>query len=119
MAALLGVAIYLSLDTSSFNYEFTPAWYYDQPARSTGMWRQLAPEITDLDGDGRNEIIFIDKNMMLTVRAELSIFIISYVFTKLRNLITLCNRCWMHRFLMHGREAFILPKSAHPSVSHP
>lgn len=67
MAALLGVAIYLSLDTSSFNYGFAPAWYFDQPARSVGAWRQIAPEITDLDGDGRNEVVFIDKNMMLTV----------------------------------------------------
>lgn len=70
---ILVLAIYISLDTTSFTYRLQPAWYFDQRGSGDHDWPQLSPLVVDLDGDDRNEIVFITKDQFLKVlRAEAS-----------------------------------------------
>ena len=67
------LAIYISLDTTSFTYRLQPAWYYDQreAAESSKPWIQLSPLVVDLDGDDRKEIVFITRDQFVKIlRAE-------------------------------------------------
>lgn len=66
------LAIYLSLDTTTFTYRLQPAWYFDQRSiEAFEPWAQLPPLVVDLDGDDRKEIVFITKDQFLKVlRAE-------------------------------------------------
>lgn len=70
--AIFVLAIYISLDTTSFSYRLQPAWYFDQRTIGSQQQRsQLAPLIVDLDGDERKEVVFITKDNFINVlRAE-------------------------------------------------
>ena len=54
---ILVLAIYISLDTTSFTYRLQPAWYYDQRAATESShyheqpWQMPPPLVVDLDGD--------------------------------------------------------------------
>ncbi len=67
--AVVALTLYLSTDTTTYNYNLEPAWYFDQE-RTSFQWKSLPPIITDLDGDGRNEVIFITKDLNLKVRVS-------------------------------------------------
>ena len=54
--------IYLTLDTPSFRFKFEPAWYVDQRFQTmSSSYDVVPPIITDLNGDGENEIVVIAK----------------------------------------------------------
>eukprot|EP01041_Mallomonas_annulata_P005268 gene5268-10538_t len=67
MLAIIALAIYMSLESNSFDYRLDPAWFLDQRQSSGGQWKRLAPVITDLDGDGSNEIVLITSDLTLKV----------------------------------------------------
>jgi len=69
MLGITALAIYISLESSTFDYRLDPAWYLDQ-RRGQNRWRQLAPIITDLDGDGSNELVVITKDLTLKVNLQ-------------------------------------------------
>ena len=65
---VLALAVYISLDSTSFVYRLEPAWYLDQ--RKTGTTSdssRIPPIVTDLDGDGQKEIIFITRDQHLKI----------------------------------------------------
>jgi len=66
---LLGV--YMSLTAPRFKYSFQPAFYLNQAGIASGQlvndWEVLPPVVTDIDGDGLNEMIFITPDMSLNV----------------------------------------------------
>ena len=70
---ILVLAIYISLDTTSFTYRLQPAWYYDQRAATESShyheqpWQMLPPLVVDLDGDDSKEIVFITKDQFVKV----------------------------------------------------
>ena len=70
---VLVVAIYISLDTTSFTYRLQPAWYYDQREATESShyhekpWQMLAPLVVDLDGDDSKEIVFITKDQFVKI----------------------------------------------------
>ena len=63
------IAIYLSLDSSSYSYIIEPSWFVDQRRSSSlnNEFKSISPIITDLDGDGENEIVLITKDLHLKV----------------------------------------------------
>ena len=80
--AILAIAIYISLDNTSFNYRLEPAWYYDQRKHAANEWQQLSPIITDLNGDGRKEVLFVTRDQYLKVlNAESSSIITEDVYS--------------------------------------
>jgi len=74
---IFAIAIYISLDNTTFNYRLEPAWYYDQRKSSSGDWQVLPPIITDLNGDGRKEVLFITRDQYLKVLSAESPSILS------------------------------------------
>jgi hypothetical protein len=66
---VLALAIYISLDNTSFIYRLEPAWYFDQ--RKAGVsgkdFPRIPPIVTDLDGDGQKEIIFITRDQHIKI----------------------------------------------------
>jgi hypothetical protein len=69
---LVVVSLYLSyFESPSLSYSIEPAWFIDQPNDSTkhrGLsYKSVPPIITDLEGDGANEIIIITNNFELKV----------------------------------------------------
>jgi hypothetical protein len=62
------ITAYVTLDTSSFSYVFEPAWYLDQRNfKKVKSYRPILPIITDIDGDGQNEVLLITKNFDIKV----------------------------------------------------
>ena len=60
--------MYISLfDSPHLQYSMEPAWYIDQRGNSDGNIRMIPPVITDLNGDGSNEIVMITKDMNLKI----------------------------------------------------
>jgi len=66
------LAMYLSLkgQESGLSYSLEPAWYVDQ--RKTSLpsasgWPMVPPVITDLEGDGNKEVVYITKDLQLKV----------------------------------------------------
>jgi hypothetical protein len=69
---LVVVSLYFSyFESPSLSYTIEPAWFIDQPNDSTkhrGLsYKSVPPIITDLEGDGANEIILITNNFELKV----------------------------------------------------
>jgi len=67
MLGIISLAIYISLENSTFDYRLDPAWWLDQRTVSSNKWRQIAPVLTDLDGDGSKELVVITKDLELMV----------------------------------------------------
>lgn len=68
---LVVVSLYLSyVDRPGLKYSIEPAWFIDQrEAHETQSFNSklLPPVITDLEGDGVNEIVMITKDLKLKV----------------------------------------------------
>lgn len=54
---IMGLAIFLSLDSPGFNFTLEPSWYIDQKFKV-----MLPPVICDLNGDGKKEVVLISKD---------------------------------------------------------
>lgn len=67
MLVIVILAIYISLEKTSYDYRLDPAWFFDQRKDSTMHWSSVLPIITDLDGDGSKELIVITKDLTLKV----------------------------------------------------
>ena len=68
--AIILLALYVSIDMHGYNYSIEPDWYLDQrKAKHThgGQWIVVPPIVTDLDGNGENEIIAITRDHHLKV----------------------------------------------------
>lgn len=66
---IIGIAIYLSLDSSGISQSLDPAWYIDQRKTGwTGDWDLVPPIVTDLDGNGDKEVVVITRDLKLKVR---------------------------------------------------
>eukprot|EP00602_Paraphysomonas_sp_CaronLab_P000131 CAMPEP_0185029850 /NCGR_PEP_ID=MMETSP1103-20130426/16431_1 /TAXON_ID=36769 /ORGANISM="Paraphysomonas bandaiensis, Strain Caron Lab Isolate" /LENGTH=711 /DNA_ID=CAMNT_0027564751 /DNA_START=30 /DNA_END=2161 /DNA_ORIENTATION=- len=62
------LAVYLSLDSRGYSYSLEPSWYLDHRGKGSEVpYHQVPVLISDLDGDGRNEIISISKDFVLQV----------------------------------------------------
>ena len=64
---LMAFAIYLSIDSAGLDYSISPCWFYQDTSTSVGVsgdeiLRNLQPIITDLDGDGTNEIVLVSAD---------------------------------------------------------
>jgi hypothetical protein len=75
---VLGVIVLvfiLTLERSHFKFQFSPSWYIDQRRGEVQGTREdiaqtslrTKPIISDLDGDGQNEVLFISKDGRLNV----------------------------------------------------
>lgn len=68
---LVSIALYLSyFDSPGLKYTIDPAWFIDQRETSntnTVDYKAVPPIITDLEGDGINEVILITSDFMLKV----------------------------------------------------
>ena len=68
---LVVISLYLSyVDRPALNYVIEPAWFIDQREahESQSFDAKLVPPIiTDLEGDGVNEIVMITKDLKLKV----------------------------------------------------
>lgn len=66
----MALALYLSMDSAGLVYSLTPCWYYQdqssasQPGKDPRETprRIIHPIVTDLDGDGSNEIILVSAD---------------------------------------------------------
>lgn len=66
LLALIG--LYVALDTKEFSYRIEPAWFVDlRESVVRSDWQLPAPRITDLDGDGRKEIVLVTRDFQLKV----------------------------------------------------
>jgi hypothetical protein len=100
---LVLVTLYISfLDNQSLKYSIEPAWYIDQrvhdhsdlnrgfldeipislESNETIDYQLVRPIVTELDGDGSNEIVMITKDLKLRVPTELLVIrnITKYIF---------------------------------------
>jgi hypothetical protein len=80
---IIAITIYLSLKTINVTYKLEPAFYIDQrigkkssSSNSNNDWQFVAPIVTDLDGDGSNELVYITKDLHLKVIIIIIIIII-------------------------------------------
>lgn len=70
---LISISIYLSyLDSPGLTYSIDPAWFIDQKSDETIPsshvdYNILRPIVTDLEGDGVNEVIMITNDLKLKV----------------------------------------------------
>lgn len=65
--AIIILAIYISLEKTSYDFRLDPAWFFDQRKDSNLHWGSVLPIITDLDGDGSKELVVITKDLTLKV----------------------------------------------------
>jgi hypothetical protein len=71
---LISISIYLSyFESPRLTYSIDPAWFIDQNAEIGSHGRLVdynivRPIVTDLEGDGVNEVIMITNDMWLKVR---------------------------------------------------
>lgn len=85
-------ALYMSMDSSGFTYSFEPTWYVDQRGMRSSTNPDVSavpPVISDLDGNGEQEIVLITRDLQLKVSfifdLHLPIFILKvgfYVFIR-------------------------------------
>ena len=66
------ISIYLSyFDAPSLNYVIEPAWFIDQNDVPSPLppinYKLIPPIITDLEGDGTNEVILVTTDFKLKV----------------------------------------------------
>jgi len=68
---LVVISLYLSyVDRPALNYVIEPAWFIDQRETHESQsfdCKLVPPIITDLEGDGVNEIVMITKDLKLKV----------------------------------------------------
>jgi hypothetical protein len=74
VAVLIAIAIYLSyFETPGLTYSVDPAWFIEQTTEPDSQanrrvdYKLLPPIITDLEGDGVNEVILITCDLKLKV----------------------------------------------------
>ncbi len=70
LLVVVAFAIYLTFGGSGdggLHYSIDPCWYQFDRAESTKEWKSIPPLVTDLDGDGMKEIIFVTKYMQLQI----------------------------------------------------
>ena len=77
---LVAVTLYIStLDNPTLRYSIEPAWFIDQRTENKVSsidnnepfdYHLLSPIITDLDGDGSNEIICVTRDRFIKVKFE-------------------------------------------------
>ncbi len=69
---LVTISLYFSyIDRPGLKYRIEPAWFIDQrESHETQSFdvKLLPPIVTDLEGDGVNEIVMITKDMKLKVK---------------------------------------------------
>lgn len=66
------ISIYLCyFDVPSLNYVIEPAWFIDQneliPSLESINYKMIPPIITDLEGDGVNELILVTNDFKIKV----------------------------------------------------
>lgn len=72
---LISISIYLSyFDSPSLSYTIDPAWFIDQRPDPTITdkvldYKVVPPIITDLEGDGINEVVMITSDFKLKVNS--------------------------------------------------
>jgi hypothetical protein len=78
VAILIAIAIYLSyFETPGLTYSVDPAWFIEQSSGQGGQasrkvnYKVLPPIVTDLEGDGVNEVIVITSDLKLKVGVAL------------------------------------------------
>jgi hypothetical protein len=62
------LALYVTIDMHGFTYSIEPDWYIDQRKSRHSTVGNLPPIITDLDGNGENEIVVVTRDHYLKVR---------------------------------------------------
>jgi len=65
------IGVYISLSAPRFNYSLQPTFYlnlaWNDGGRIHSDWNLLPPVVTDLDGDGQQDLLFITPDMTLRV----------------------------------------------------
>ena len=70
---LVAISLYLSyFDSPTLNFSIEPAWFIDQKASTSSLlkdvnYKMVPPIVTDLEGDGVNEIVMITHDLKLKV----------------------------------------------------
>ena len=70
---LIAVSIYISyMESPGLSYQIDPAWFIDQTSDSTLSnkvvdYKMVKPIITDLEGDGINEVVMVSSDFKLKV----------------------------------------------------
>lgn len=70
LLCIVAVAIWTTLNNAGISYSLEPSWYLDQrkyTSPSSSSSSSIPPIVTDLDGDGRQEIVLITRDMQLKV----------------------------------------------------
>ena len=67
--ATMLLALYISIDMHGFNYSIEPDWYIDhrKARHHNPQWSIVPPIVTDLNGDGENELVVITRDSFLKV----------------------------------------------------
>jgi hypothetical protein len=61
------LALYISIDMHGFHYSMEVDWYIDQRKSRHSNIENLPPLVTDLDGNGENELVLITRDHYLKV----------------------------------------------------
>lgn len=62
------LAAYISFDSNGYQYFLSPTWYVnDKKSSTTKYFHKLRPIITDIDGDGTNEVILITSSLEIQI----------------------------------------------------
>lgn len=63
---LIALSFYLTYDSADFVYEIQPSWYLPR-GKPTVPWKAVPPIVTDMDGDGKREVVVLTNDMHLKV----------------------------------------------------
>ena len=64
--ALISIAFYLSMESTDFSYNLKPSWFLAR-GNSPSSWKAIPPVVTDIDGDGKREVVVVTNDLHLKV----------------------------------------------------
>ncbi len=67
LVAVVAITSYLCLSGGGLQYSLEPCWYLFDSSVDTREFKSTLPIVTDLDGDGGNEVVMITKNLQLQI----------------------------------------------------